>query len=62
MKALIVYYSLYGHTYALARAVERGVASVKGAESVFWRVEEFLSVLEATKASTHANALREQQL
>lgn len=60
MKILIVYYSLYGHTYALARAVEKGVSSVNGAEPVLRRVQEFDSVLKATAQSEHANALREQ--
>jgi NAD(P)H dehydrogenase (quinone) len=61
MKVLIVYYSLYGHTYALARAVERGVASVSGAEAVLRRVEEFAAVLESTRDSSHAQAMREEQ-
>src|SRR5688572_23648308 len=60
MKLLVVYYSLYGHTYALARAVEKGVASVPGVEPVFRRVEEFEAVRNATSDSKHANALREQ--
>jgi NAD(P)H dehydrogenase (quinone) len=60
MKVLVVYYSLYGHTYAMARAVEKGVASVPGVEPVFRRVEEFESVRQATADSKHANALRDQ--
>jgi NAD(P)H dehydrogenase (quinone) len=60
MKVLVVYYSLYGHTHALARAVEKGVASVAGIEAVFRRVEEFQSVRQATADSKHASALREQ--
>lgn len=60
MKVLIVYYSLYGHTHALARAVEKGVASVSGVETVLRRVEEFEAVRKATADSKHANALREQ--
>jgi NAD(P)H dehydrogenase (quinone) len=60
MKVLIVYYSLYGHTYQLARAVEKGVASVNGAEPVLRRVQEFDSVLKETSGSEHANALREE--
>lgn len=59
MKVLIVYYSLYGHTYRLARAVEKGVASVKGVEAVFRRVEEFDAILKATADSQHANQLRD---
>lgn len=60
MKVLIVYYSLYGHTYQLARAVEKGVTSVKGAEPVIRRVQEFEAVLKETAESEHANQLREQ--
>ena len=60
MKVLIVYYSLYGHTYHLARAVEKGVASVKGIEPVLRRVQEFEEVLKKTADSQHAQALREQ--
>ena len=41
MKILIVYYSLYGHVFKLAQAVKEGVESVKGAEVLFRRVEEF---------------------
>ena len=35
MKILIAYYSRYGHTLQMARAVEDGVASAKGVEPVF---------------------------
>jgi NAD(P)H dehydrogenase (quinone) len=61
MKVLIVYYSLYGHTYRLARAVEKGVKSVAGVEAVFRRVEEFEAVLKATGDSQHARQVREEQ-
>lgn len=60
MKVLIVYYSMYGHTYRMARAVEKGVASVQGVQAVLRRVEEFESVLKATAQSQHASQLREQ--
>lgn len=60
MKILVVYYSLYGHTYRLAQAVEKGVASIKGTEPILRRVQEFDSVLQATSKSEHANSLREQ--
>jgi NAD(P)H dehydrogenase (quinone) len=59
MKVLIVYYSLYGHTYQLARAVEKGVASVKSVEPVLRRVQEFDAVLKETAQSQHASQLRE---
>lgn len=60
MKVLIVYYSLYGHTYQLARAVERGVKSVAGAEAVLRRVAEFEAVEKATAESAHASGLRKE--
>lgn len=60
MKVLVVYYSLYGHTYHLARALEKGVASVKNVEPVLRRVQEFEAVLSATAQSQHANQLRDQ--
>jgi len=60
MKVLIVYYSMFGHTYRLAKAVEKGVASVKGVEAVLRKVKEFDDVLKATANSQHAQALRDQ--
>jgi hypothetical protein len=48
MKILIVYYSLYGHVFKLAEAVKEGAESVKGAEVLFRRVEEFDIVLKKT--------------
>jgi NAD(P)H dehydrogenase (quinone) len=60
MKVLIIYYSMYGHTYRLARAVEKGVASVKGVEPVLRRVQEFDAVLRDTAKSEHTNRLREE--
>ncbi len=32
MKVLIVYYSMYGHIYKMAQAVEQGVRQVKGVD------------------------------
>jgi NAD(P)H dehydrogenase (quinone) len=61
MKVLVVYYSLYGHTYRLARAVEKGVSSVAGVQAVLRRVEEFESVLKATANSKHAGLQREEE-
>lgn len=42
MKVLIVYYSMYGHIYRLAQAVEEGVRQVKGAKVNVRRVPETL--------------------
>jgi NAD(P)H dehydrogenase (quinone) len=43
MKALIVYYSMYGHIHKMAEAVAEGVREVPGAEAVLRRVPETLS-------------------
>jgi NAD(P)H dehydrogenase (quinone) len=61
MKILIVYYSMYGHVYELARAVEEGAKSVAGAEVLLRKVQEFDSVLQATANSEHANGSRQRQ-
>ncbi|MEW9798366.1 NAD(P)H:quinone oxidoreductase [Alteromonas sp. CYL-A6] len=42
MKALILYYSTYGHIEALASAVAEGVKQVEGAEVVIKRVPELM--------------------
>jgi NAD(P)H dehydrogenase (quinone) len=51
MKVLVVYYSMYGHTFQLAQAVGRGVSSVSGAELVLRRVAEFEVVEKATASN-----------
>src|SRR5262249_15860692 len=61
MKILIVYYSLYGHVFKLAQAVKEGVESVKGAEVLFRRVEEFDIVLKKTADDKYLEQMREQQ-
>ena len=43
MKALIVFYSMYGHVYRMAEAVAEGVREVAGAEVTLRRVPETLS-------------------
>jgi NAD(P)H dehydrogenase (quinone) len=60
-KVLIVYYSMYGHTLQLARAIEEGAASVDGTEVLFRRVAEFPEVDKQIDASEHARATRERQ-
>lgn len=42
MKVLVVFYSLYGHVFSLARAIAGGVQEVPGAEAVLRRVPETL--------------------
>src|SRR6266481_10143228 len=61
MKILIVYYSLYGHVFKLAQAVKEGAESVKGAEVLFRRVEEFDIVLKTTADDKYLSQVREQQ-
>jgi len=48
MKVLIAYYSMYGHIYQLAQAVEEGVRSVAGVDVQLQRIPETLpeAVLE----------------
>jgi NAD(P)H dehydrogenase (quinone) len=43
MKALIVFYSMYGHIYKMAQAIAEGVKEVPGAEVTLRRVPETLS-------------------
>ena len=43
MKILLVYYSMYGHIYAMVKAAAEGSKSVKGTETVIKRVPETLS-------------------
>jgi NAD(P)H dehydrogenase (quinone) len=43
MKALIVHYTLFGHTHFLAEAIEKGAAEVDGAVVEMRRVPETLS-------------------
>ena len=61
MKILIVYYSLYGHVFKLAQAVKEGAESVKGAEVLLRRVEEFDIVLKKTADDKYLSQVREQQ-
>jgi NAD(P)H dehydrogenase (quinone) len=43
VKVYIVFYSMYGHIYKMARAVAEGVKEIEGAEVVLRRVPETLS-------------------
>ncbi len=61
MRALIVYYSTYGHIHNMAEAIAEGVREVNGAEAVMRRVPETLpqavlekmGAVEAQKALAH---------
>jgi NAD(P)H dehydrogenase (quinone) len=61
MKILVVYYSLYGHTIQLAKAVKEGAESVQGTEVLFRRVEEFELVIKKTEKDAYLSQVREQQ-
>ena len=43
MKALVVFYSMYGHVYKMAEAIAEGVREVEGATAELRRVPETLS-------------------
>jgi len=70
MKALIVYYSLYGHVHRMAEAVAEGVREVPGAEVVLRRVPETLSeevlrkmdALDAQKSFAHVPVCKVNEL
>jgi len=61
MKALVLFYSMYGHVYRMAEAIAEGVRQVAGAAAVLRRVPETLSeevlrkmgAFEAQKAFAH---------
>ena len=70
MKALIVYYSLYGHVHRMAEAVAKGVNEVEGAEAVLRRVPETLppdviekmGAVEAQKTLEHVPVCTVEEL
>ncbi len=49
-KVLVVYYSMYGHVEALAKAVAEGAGSVEGTKVTLKRVPELMSEEAARKA------------
>jgi NAD(P)H dehydrogenase (quinone) len=61
MKVLVLFYSMYGHIYALAKAVAEGVREVPGAEAVLKRVPETLTpeILAAMGATEAQKAFAE---
>ena len=61
MKVLVVYYSMYGHIFALAKAVAEGARQVEGVEVVMRRVEEFEAVDRIIDGNEAARKVREQQ-
>jgi NAD(P)H dehydrogenase (quinone) len=61
MKILIAYYSRYGHTFQMARAVEDGVMSVNGVEGAFRRIQEFPDIEKDIDKDKYAEQVWEQQ-
>ena len=51
---LVVYYSMYGHTQQLARAVEKGAQTIPGVIVTFRRAEEFEKIQQETLAKEGA--------
>jgi len=70
MKALVVYYSMYGHVHRMAEAVAEGVREVPGAEVALRRVPETLSgevlqmmgAVEAQRAFAHVPVCTVEEL
>ena len=70
MKALIVYYSMYGHIHRMAMAVAEGANEVSGSEVLLRRVPETLSeeilgkmgAIEAQKSMAHIPVCTVQDL
>ena len=60
MKINVLFYSLYGHMYQMARAAQEGAAEVEGAEVRLLRIPETLpgQVIEAMGA---VEAQKQQQ-
>lgn len=61
MKVLVVYYSMYGHTFQLAQAVAEGARTVEGVEVLMRRVQEFEVVEKATRDNPGVRAALEKQ-
>jgi NAD(P)H dehydrogenase (quinone) len=61
MNILVVYYSMYGHVFQLARAVEQGAKSVAGFDVLLRRVAEFDEVIKKTADQEYIVKVREQQ-
>jgi NAD(P)H dehydrogenase (quinone) len=58
MKVLVVYHSLHGHVFQLAKAITEGVESVNGVEAVLRRVQEFEVVHKQVEKERDEVALR----
>ncbi|AFZ33093.1 flavoprotein WrbA [Gloeocapsa sp. PCC 7428] len=61
MKILVVYYSMYGHTLQMAKAVAEGASQIAQAEVMLRRVQEFPEVDKIIDQNEFASQVREQQ-
>jgi NAD(P)H dehydrogenase (quinone) len=61
MRILVAYYTMYGHTLKMARAVEEGARSVDGAEVVLRRFREFPEVDAIIDGNEFARQVRDEQ-
>ncbi len=61
MNVLIAYYTMYGHTLAMARAVAEGAGEVAGVQPVVRRVQEFEAVDRVIDANDFLKNIREAQ-
>ena len=61
MNVLIAYYSMYGHTLQMARAVREGAASVAGAEAILRRIAEFPDIEKEISNNKYSKQIWEQQ-
>jgi len=58
---LIAYYSMYGHTLQMARAVREGAASVAGTEAILRRIAEFPDIEKEISNNKYSKQIWEQQ-
>jgi NAD(P)H dehydrogenase (quinone) len=61
MNVLIAYYSMYGHTLQMARAVREGAASVNGTEAILRRIAEFPEIEKEIGNNKYAKDVWDQQ-
>src|SRR5688572_14643944 len=61
MNILVVYYSMYGHTFQLAQAVAEGVKSVPKVELEMRRVKEFDDIAKKIANDQTHSKVRELQ-
>jgi len=61
VKILVVYYSLFGHTYKMAQAVVDGIKSIAGGEAVLRRADDFDVVKKFINGDKTARDVLNQQ-